>query len=113
VALDQQTLDEIGVFVAEEVARQLAARGPAILAYEGVVATQAIIGTPATRTVTGPNGDPITEAAVWLNAQDVERTAATVVWCTVRRGVTVNPDDRVRESRNSSASSDWFIDARR
>lgn len=86
--------------------------GRVVLAQAGKVATAAIMGTAITRTFTGPNGDSITEAAVWVGQET--QTAATAVWLPVRRGVTVVESDVVRVERNhpGSDSGGWWVDAK-
>lgn len=81
-------MESLGAFIAQEVERRVReALSRVAFARTGKVADAATIGTAATRTFTGPNGDSRTEAAVWINEET--QTAATYIWLPVLRGVTV------------------------
>lgn len=87
-------LEALGAFIAQEVERRVQeALGRVSFSRTGKVADAATIGTAATRTYTGPNGDNRTEAAVWVNEET--QTADTYIWLPVLRGVTVAEGDYV------------------
>lgn len=94
-------------WIVEEVERRI---GSLILGMAATVATQAVLGTAPIRNFTSPNGDAISEAAVWMGVD--QQLASNVIWCPVARGVTLTAagGDHVHVTRDSVASGIWTVD---
>lgn len=102
--------EQLGALIAREVARQVkTALESKVLACSAQVATTAVLGVSPVRNMTGPNGDTISEAAVWIMVDTP--TAQNTIWCPVRRGVTLTGGEVVRVVRNSPNST-WWVDAK-